>query len=289
MWTAFPSSDYYAGSAPPGAHSRRRTCPPPARPAGRRATPDGSHVHHLTVRRGRCPAIPLRPRHAYAADLQRGLLDRRHEPAEKFPTHHVGARRIPAHIRQVGAGGVPLRGVRALVPHVHLPVLLAGPGPSGSTGPSRRCRGCYPPSPAPPGSGCPQLHHAAATTRRTRSFTSSRSDGASWRSTSATQSRLGAGAVKSRFTRSGAGMALGSGRVEHRQRLRTNAPAGRRRASTWPPPLAGDPHAVAAQLRMHPGRPVGAPERPWTARILPSSQLSWRRRWQGSRCLACQS
>jgi hypothetical protein len=35
--------------------------------------------------------------------------------------------------------------------------LLAEPEPSGSAGPSRRCRGCFPPSPASPGSGCPQL------------------------------------------------------------------------------------------------------------------------------------
>src|SRR5918998_1009682 len=40
---------------------------------------------------------------------------------------------------------------------LHLLVLLAGPGPSGSTDPSRRCRGRLPPSPAFPGSGCPQL------------------------------------------------------------------------------------------------------------------------------------
>ena len=52
--------------------------------------------------------------------------------------------------------------------------LLAGPGPSGSAGPSRRCRGCLPPSPASPGSGCPQLRHAAATTRRRRSLTPAR-------------------------------------------------------------------------------------------------------------------
>jgi hypothetical protein len=35
---------------------------------------------------------------------------------------------------------------------------LAGPGSSGSADPSRRCRGCFPPSPAIPGSGCRPLH-----------------------------------------------------------------------------------------------------------------------------------
>src|SRR6476620_6546600 len=67
-----------------------------------------------------------------------------------------------------------LRGVKTLVPLVRLPALLAGPGPSGSTGPSRRCRGCLPPSPTSPGSGCPQLRYAAATTQRRRSSTPAR-------------------------------------------------------------------------------------------------------------------
>jgi hypothetical protein len=50
-----------------------------------------------------------------------------------------------------------LRGVMPLVPRVHLPVLLAEPAPSGSPSASRRCRGCLPPSPASPGSGCPSF------------------------------------------------------------------------------------------------------------------------------------
>jgi hypothetical protein len=73
MWTAFPPSDYYGGSAPPDGNSRRRACPPPRWPRGGRAPSGGSHVHRLTDRRGRCPAMPLRPRHAYVADLRRGL------------------------------------------------------------------------------------------------------------------------------------------------------------------------------------------------------------------------
>ena len=56
-----------------------------------------------------------------------------------------------------GAGS-SLEGVRPLVSaHVHLPVLLAEPGPSGSAEPSRRSRSCFPPSPASPGSGCSLL------------------------------------------------------------------------------------------------------------------------------------
>ncbi len=74
MWPAFPASDYYEGSVP--ASSRRLTvCLPAAGLADRQGgrLDDGSHVHHMTVRRDRCPALPLQPRHGYAADLHRGL------------------------------------------------------------------------------------------------------------------------------------------------------------------------------------------------------------------------
>jgi hypothetical protein len=46
------------------------------------------------------------------------------------------------------------------VPPVCLPVSLTGPDPSGSTGPTRLCRGCFPPSPPSRGSGCRQLYPA---------------------------------------------------------------------------------------------------------------------------------
>ena len=69
----------------------------------------------------------------------------------------------PAHIHQVRAGGPRLRGFNHWFLSLHLSVSLAGPAPSGSAGTSRRCQGCFPPSPASPGSGCPQLHRPAAT------------------------------------------------------------------------------------------------------------------------------
>jgi hypothetical protein len=54
-----------------------------------------------------------------------------------------------------------LRSVQPLVSLVHLPVSLAGPRPSDSAGPSRRCRGCLPPMPVRlDGVGCPQLARA---------------------------------------------------------------------------------------------------------------------------------
>src|SRR5262249_61747025 len=74
-----------------------------------------------------------------------------------------------------------LKGVITPVPHVLLFASLAGPAPSGSADTSRLCQGCFPPSPAPPRSGCPQLQRPAATGRRWRSLTSTRNNSASRR------------------------------------------------------------------------------------------------------------
>ena len=64
---------------------------------------------------------------------------------------------------------------------LRLSALLGGPGPSGGAGQSRHYQGCFPPSPALPGSGCPQLRWPAATGRRWSLFISTRLYGASWR------------------------------------------------------------------------------------------------------------
>ena len=75
--------------------------------------------------------MPLRHRHGYAAGLPRGLLTGDMEPAVEFSAHQwADVRRCPAPIRQVRAGGIHLRGVQTLVPHVHLPVVLAEPARS---------------------------------------------------------------------------------------------------------------------------------------------------------------
>ena len=85
--------------------------------------------------------------------------------------------RVRAAYQPVSTGfraGPPSRGVTTPVPRVRPPASLTAPGPSGSAGPPRLCRGCSPPSPPIHGSGCPQLHPAAATARRWRSLTSIR-------------------------------------------------------------------------------------------------------------------
>jgi len=63
-------------------------------------------------------------------------------------------------------------GALTLVPHVYRLISLAGPGPSGSTKPSRLCRRCFPPSPASPGSGCAQLPPGCCDSPARRSRTS---------------------------------------------------------------------------------------------------------------------
>jgi hypothetical protein len=67
------------------------------------------------------------------------------------------------------------------VPRVCLSATLATPASSGSTDTPWLCRGRLPPVPAPPETGCPQLHRPAATGRRRRSLTSTQSTSASRR------------------------------------------------------------------------------------------------------------
>jgi len=162
MWPAFPTSDYYGSSAPPRQHQPTTDLPTGQLAADRvRDHRDGSHVHLATVRRDRHPTMPLQHRRGYAADLHHGLPTGDITQPRSSPQPQItGTRCYPAQIRQIRAGGQLLRGFQPLVPHVYLSVLLAGPGPSGSAGPSRRCQGCLPPSPPSRGSGCPQLQPA---------------------------------------------------------------------------------------------------------------------------------
>jgi len=60
------------------------------------------------------------------------------------------------------------------VPRILISASRAGPAPSGSPGRVPASSGLLPPSPAPPGSGCPRQQRPTATGRRRRSFTSTR-------------------------------------------------------------------------------------------------------------------
>ena len=76
--------------------------------------------------------------------------DRRHHPAEEFSVHSHRCAPPPSPYPPDWSWWTSLERRLTLVPHVHLPVLLAGPGPSGSTGSSRLCQGCLPPRPSVP-------------------------------------------------------------------------------------------------------------------------------------------
>jgi hypothetical protein len=152
MQAAFPPSDYYGASAPPAAISWHRACPPLAWQArgkgGRGRFPRSPSAD----RRGRHPAIPRQPRQR----LRRGLSPW-HPCPETLPGHERG-RLITGCARLLHTGPYPpglsrltVYRTSSLVPRVCLPVLLAGPGPSGSTGPSRRCQGCSRPPRRSPG------------------------------------------------------------------------------------------------------------------------------------------
>jgi hypothetical protein len=106
------------------------------------------------------------------------------------PVFTAGAHDRPTQIRQVGVGST-LTGPHALVPCVHLLVLLAGPEPSGSADPSRRCQDRLPPSPASPRSGCPQLLPGCYDSPAAGSCTPLGHRGASWRTNRSSNRRSG--------------------------------------------------------------------------------------------------
>jgi hypothetical protein len=102
---AFPGSEYYGGSAPPGPVSGRRACP--GQQAG--CPPPGAATRRfpcslLLARQVRSPALPQRHRHGYAAGLPRGLPARPMKTPPEVPAAGRSPRRCaprPAHIRQV--------------------------------------------------------------------------------------------------------------------------------------------------------------------------------------------
>jgi hypothetical protein len=117
MWRAFPSSDYYGGSAP--GRTQRATVALPAGPlaADREGQArQGSHVHCVTV--GGVGAqlcsgsISASTPQAFLAASRTGV---NHRPGSRLPVRWFGVHYIPAHIRQIGAGGT----VTGLQPLIH--------------------------------------------------------------------------------------------------------------------------------------------------------------------------
>jgi hypothetical protein len=85
----------------------------------------------------------------------------------------AGARRCQPRSTRFRAGAAS-RGCHTPVPHVLLSIPLAGPRPSGSAGPSRRCRGCSHPHRHHPAQAAPSSTALLRQDQRRRSLTSPR-------------------------------------------------------------------------------------------------------------------
>jgi hypothetical protein len=174
MWPAFPTSDYYEGSVPPQDHQSTTDLPATAL-AGRRGgqSQDGSHVHHAPVDGGGAQlcscslatgtpqAFPVASPPAFGTGF--GVDHPRWSCTADRPS---STRLEPASRLRSFTHWVKLR--------LHLPVSLAGPGPSGGTDPSRRCRGCSHPPLRPQVQAAPSFKWPAATGQRWSPFTSTR-------------------------------------------------------------------------------------------------------------------
>jgi hypothetical protein len=183
--------------------------------------------------------MPLRHRHGYAADLHRDFpAGDINQPRSSPPASSGYAPQSSPH-PPGSSWRYLLRGFIPMVPRVHLPVSLAGPTPSSSTGASRRCWGCFPPSPASPGSGCPQLHRPAATGQRWWSLTSTRF--AAPRGARCPSTRPGWG------HRPSVRVSCGPGGWPERGVPRS-VPLGAGSCTSWTPSTSSGPHRVHAPI-----------------------------------------
>jgi hypothetical protein len=158
MQTAFPPSDYYEASAPPEGHQPTTSLPATA-PAGQqggrpRVVPTFTTDRSTREMPSYTPTASPRVRRSLSSWPPHRFVHPGSGVARHL--HTADAHGTPTQIHQVRVGST-LTGLHALVPLVHLLVSLAGPAPSGSADAPRRCQDCFPPSPASPGSGCPQL------------------------------------------------------------------------------------------------------------------------------------
>jgi hypothetical protein len=117
------------------------------------------------------PALPRQHRHDYAAGFHRGLPTGTPSRLRSRPSspdgHALHPGPYPPDLSRCHAYGA-----LTLVPLVYRLISLAGPGPSGSTRPSRLCQRCFPPSPASPGSDCAQLLPGCCDNPARRPYTS---------------------------------------------------------------------------------------------------------------------
>ena len=184
MCTPLACSDYYGASAPPTAISRQRTCPPPDRLPGGRATagrfPRSPRNRSMREAPSLYPGSIATPTpQTFDRGLPTGPTSRlRSRPAPHERTGHaLHTGPYPPGLSRHWTYGASDTGSSRTPSHLCLP------DPGRLAVPTRpvRCQGCSHPRRAFPRSGCPQLHRPAATARRRSPFTSTRFPGASWR------------------------------------------------------------------------------------------------------------
>ena len=171
MWPALPAAEYYGDSATPGCHQPTAGLPAAVLAARREGRhPSASHVHCVPVGRGGAQLFPgslatgtpqAFPVASLVAKVVTFGVAARHAAVQRpacAADRPTSARFEPA---------LPLAGVPPLVhSSLHRPALLAGPGPSGSADPSRRCQGCSHPAWRLPGRAALSFSRAAATAQR---------------------------------------------------------------------------------------------------------------------------
>ena len=175
MWSAFPTSDYYGAPPHPGLISRRRTCPPPPWLDGGEGDPEMVPTFTMHRSTGEVPSFAPAASPRVRRRPSPWPPHRHSEPASESTTHRRWSCTAdrPTSTRLEPASR--LRGLYPLVQTAFTPSRLAC-----RTRVVWRCRpvpalsGLLPPSPASPGSGCPQLQRPAATDQRWSPFTSTR-------------------------------------------------------------------------------------------------------------------
>jgi hypothetical protein len=183
MRTAFPSSDYYDGSAPCRARRASAALPTDALAARQeRQTRQGSHVHHAPIDGGGAQlcsdSLAASTPQTFLAAFDDGINDHHRS---RLTVNPLGARCCPALIHQVGAGST----ITEVQPLVHsrytFPSCLPDPGRLAvPTDPGVVRAASHPPRRLPDQAAL-SFNPAAATTRRWSPLTPTRRHGASWR------------------------------------------------------------------------------------------------------------
>ena len=147
MWPALPTSDYYGPSAPRSGHQQTTRLAAPG--LADREEGDPNAVPTFTTDRSTGSVPSFSPAGLSTTMPQFFIVAPDASSTSKPPLSDV-ERRGALLSRPTSTRFEPvalLEGVPPLVPAlVHLSVSLAGPGPSGSANPPRRCRGCSRPS-----------------------------------------------------------------------------------------------------------------------------------------------